>query len=75
LTFNHFLFSGNYQHAQAGALYHTKPARYDHQVKRVPGVQVFEGIKKGVRVVDVNMAWLVLDSKFLQLTSNSNHPF
>lgn len=32
-----------------------------------PGIQMFEGLKKGVRIVDENTAWLILDSKSIRV--------
>jgi hypothetical protein len=50
-----------YQHAQYGTLFRTEPTLHDPILKRVPGIQIFEGLKKGVRVVDQKTAWLVVD--------------
>lgn len=63
VTSEFLIMTGKYQHCQYGSLYHTQPNLHDPTVKRNSGIQVFEGLKKGVRIVDEETAWLVVDSK------------
>lgn len=63
VTSEFLILSGHYQHCQSGAVYHTQPKLRDPIAIRNPGIQVFEGLKKGVRIVDEKTAWLVVDSK------------
>lgn len=58
-------FSGEFQHLQAGAIFQTKPLlRQPNKVKI--GMSAFDGMQKGIRIVDKSTALMVLDCKFLK---------
>jgi len=73
LTTEFLISTGNYKHTQMGSLYHTQAALHDPQARRMPGVQIFEGLKKGVRIVDEKTAWLIVDMLRSIFYASSDH--